>query len=235
MGGRAAGVREEERTGGQDVRVVPTPGRRAVLDAQRARGWWESFDRQVEERWEELTELDRVSGDGDFGRNLRSAVRKARARLVGAAPDDVGAVFAAVSAGFLDTGGSSGPLFGMYFREFAKAAGGLPVVGADVLARASRAGADTVQRLGGASVGDKTAVDAMVPAAEALERAVAGGAEVTAALTAAYRAAAAGAHATTGMRARRGRASYVGDAARGVVDPGALAVAWFYERGATAA
>ncbi|GAB7192954.1 hypothetical protein NUM3379_36630 [Kineococcus sp. NUM-3379] len=216
--------------------VQPTASaRRAVVDVERARNWWDGFARQVEERCEELTELDRIAGDGDFGTNLRSAVRKAQRRLEQAPPRDVGDVFTGVSLGFLDTGGTSGPLLGMFFREFAKACEGLPVVGSDVLARAARAGTEVVQRLGGASVGDKTFVDAMAPAADALEGAVAAGQEVTAAMGAAYRAAADGARATTTMLARRGRASYVGDVARGVVDPGALAVAWFYERGATAA
>ncbi|WP_211291320.1 dihydroxyacetone kinase subunit DhaL [Kineococcus xinjiangensis] len=230
--GAAPGAEDAE-----ELRVEHGPGggRRAVMDVDRARNWWEGFAREVEERSEELTELDRISGDGDFGTNLRSAVRKARARLEAGQPRTVGEVFTAVSLGFLDTGGTSGPLFGMFFREFAKACEGLPVVGSDVLARGALEGVRTVQRLGGAQVGDKTAVDAMAPAAEALQRAVDAGAEVTAAMGAAYRAAADGARSTTAMRARRGRASYVGEVARGVVDPGALAVAWFYERGATAA
>jgi len=204
-------------------------GRAADLDATRVRAWWRGFSEQVRARAEELTELDRLAGDGDFGHNLRAAVRGADARLDGTRPGDVAGVFDAITLAFLDTGGTSGPLLGMWFREFSRL--GEETLSTAALATAARAGLATVQRLGGAQVGDKTMVDAMAPAADALEEAAAVHVPVVAALGAAYRAAADGARGTESLRARRGRASYVGDVARGVVDPGALAVAWFFERG----
>jgi dihydroxyacetone kinase-like protein len=79
-----------------------------------------------------------------------------------------------------------------------------------------------VQRLGGAKPGDKTMVDAMVPATEALSSSTGGLAD---ALQAAASAARAGADSTAELLAKRGRASYVGEVARGVLDPGAVAVA----------
>lgn len=96
-----------------------------------------------------------------------------------------------------------------------------------------RGALEIVVRLGGAAPGDRTMVDALAPAADALHDARAE--PLAAALTAAADAAARGAQDTAGMTARRGRASYVGDAARDVVDPGALAVAWFFAAGADAA
>jgi dihydroxyacetone kinase-like protein len=77
-------------------------------------------------------------------------------------------------------------------------------------------------------------VDAMAPAAEAVAAAAASGADVVAALTAAARAARAGAEETASLVARRGRASYVGEVARGIVDPGAATLALFLESGAAA-
>jgi dihydroxyacetone kinase-like protein len=115
---------------------------------------------------EALAELDRRTGDGDFGTNLASALRQASRRMFEGPSDTASAVFARVSEGFLDTGGTSGPLFGMWFRELAKAMARSADAGA--LAAGVAAGAATVQRLGHAQVGDKTMVDAMVPAAEAM-------------------------------------------------------------------
>jgi dihydroxyacetone kinase-like protein len=127
-----------------------------------------------------------------------------------------------VSEGFLDTGGTSGPLFGMWFRELAKATAQRADAGA--LAAGVAAGVATVQRLGQAQVGDKTMVDAMLPAAEAMT-----GHDLHADLAAAARAARTGAASTQELRARRGRSSYLGDVAVGVLDPGAVTVALFFE------
>ncbi|GAA0537026.1 dihydroxyacetone kinase subunit DhaL [Saccharopolyspora thermophila] len=190
------------------------------------RAWIDRFIAAVERESSELTELDRKAGDGDYGTNLRSALRRTAANLDAEPSESPRAVFTAVSDAFLNTGGTSGPLFGMWFREFAKA------LGADVttsaLAEAATNAAAVVQRLGKAEVGHKTMVDAMVPAAQALADAADRGVDVHTALAEAARAARAGAASTEQLLARRGRASYVGENARGVVDPGALTVAMFF-------
>ncbi|WP_431906046.1 dihydroxyacetone kinase subunit DhaL [Amycolatopsis thermoflava] len=191
------------------------------------RAWIERFAAVIDERGAELTELDRRAGDGDYGTNLRSALAKVRANLAADDPRTAGEVFTAVSNAFLHTGGTSGPLFGMWFREFAKGLG--DEVSAGSLARAAGEAEATVRRLGGAEVGHKTMVDAMVPAAEALAAAAERNADVETALKEAAAAADAGARSTEALLAKRGRASYVGEHARGVTDPGALTVAWFFE------
>ena len=214
----------------EDLRVRHAGGRRAVMDVRRARSWWDGFAREVEERHEELAQLDRATGDGGFAATAVAGVRATGERLARQEPQSVGDVFAAAAAGFAGAGGTWAPLLAAFFGEFARECADLPVVGSDVLARAARAGTGAVQRLGGADLGEGTALDAMGPAAAALEEAVRSGAEVTAALGAAYHAAASGARSTTAAaRTRRGAT------ARRAVDPGALGVAWFYERGATAA
>jgi dihydroxyacetone kinase-like protein len=201
-----------------------------TLTAAHARAWSEGFIAAVRRGDEELTELDRRAGDGDFGANMRFALRRAAALLDGDPPASVGGVFTALSEGFLQTGGTSGPLFGMWFREFAKATGAAgEEVTAAVLARAATAAVATVQRLGKAEVGHKTMVDAMAPAAGALRTAADRNADVTEALRRAAAAAREGAESTRDLVAVRGRASYVGEHARGVVDPGALTVALFFE------
>ena len=137
---------------------------------------------------------------------MRFALRRATDLLDGDPPGTAAGVFTARSEGFLQTGGTSGPLFGMWFREFAKAFADTGVT-AEVLARGAEAAVATVQRLGKAEVGHQTMVDAMAPAAAARR----------------------GAESTRELVAVRGRASYVGEHARGVVDPGALTVALFFE------
>jgi dihydroxyacetone kinase-like protein len=197
-----------------------------TLTTTGTRAWISGFIAEIERHGDELTELDRRAGDGDYGTNLTSAVRRATANLAASEPATPQDVFAAVANAFLHTGGTSGPLFGMWFREFAKTSSA--EITTSALASAARNAVDAVRRLGNAEVGHKTMVDAMVPAAEALTNAAAGGMDIASALHAAASAAHSGAAATEQLLAKRGRASYVGEHARGVIDPGALTVAWFF-------
>jgi len=194
------------------------------MDAIATRAWMQRFFAAFDREQQALTDLDRQSGDGDFGANLRSALGRARTGLAGTATATPGDVFEVMSTAFLHTGGTSGPLFGMWFRQLAKATR-VAEVGVAELAAGFADATAAVQRLGGAEPGDKTMVDAMVPAAEALAAA----SDVQDGLIAAARAARVGADATADLLARRGRASYVGEVARRVLDPGAVAVALLVE------
>ena len=199
----------------------------SALDAARVRRWTVAFVSAFEASRAELDDLDRQTGDGDFGSNLAPALERTAAALESAGESDPRACFAALSAACMEVGGTSGPLFGVWFRELARASAGHDQVSAEMLAAGATKGLAAVAALGGAAVGDKTMIDAMAPAAEALERASAG--DATTAVAAAAAAAREGALATAALTARRGRASYVGEAARGVRDPGAVAVALFFE------
>jgi dihydroxyacetone kinase-like protein len=202
-----------------------------LLDGDAVRVWVGGFAVSFREARADLDELDRQSGDGDFGSNLLSAIDRVESELEGAPGAAADAVFATVSKAFMHAGGTSGPLFGVWFREFARAstdAGGLD---RDGLARAVSGGLAAVQGLGQAQPGDKTMVDAIAPAADALARAGGEARELADDLADAAAAARAGAEDTAGLIARRGRASYVGEVSRGVCDPGAVAVAMFFEAG----
>jgi len=199
-----------------------------ALDAARAQAWVERFLAVAEAEREALGELDRLSGDGDYGANLAVAIGHIYA-VLGRDPDSVGDPFGAASTGFLRTGGTSGPLFGMWFRAFAQAGAGRAAIDLDELAAAAEEGLAAVRGLGGAEVGDKTMIDALAPAVGALLAAAGDAAELEPALSAAAAAARAGAAATVDLVARRGRASYVGEVARGVADPGAVTAALFFE------
>ncbi|KUJ67133.1 glycerol kinase [Streptomyces albus subsp. albus] len=210
--------------------TAPVPPRQAAppAAAPRAKGSRAVLDRYaliVTQVRDNLTRLDQLVGDGDFGDNLAGGVRRA-VKLA----DETGADgMAALAEAFLnEVGGTSGPLFGLFFQQLAS------VSPADdqapsrtALAEAADAALAAVHRVGGASPGDCTLVDALAPTAEALT-AAADAETAEAPLTDAAQAAIRGALATASLRPRRGRASYVGDHAIGVPDPGALAVALLF-------
>jgi dihydroxyacetone kinase phosphoprotein-dependent L subunit len=180
----------------------------------------------------QLGELDRRVGDGDFGRNLKSAFRRTQKELATAEPTIYRDWLTALSRGFLGTGGTSGPLFGMFFRELARcAAGDEPTLGE--FAQGLASGLATVQRYGKADVGHKTMVDALSPAVQALTSSLPSDGSAMA-LRQAAGAAIEGAQSTASIIAKRGRASYVGEVSRGVLDPGAVAMALMIELAANA-
>ncbi len=172
-----------------------------------------------------LTDLDAAIGDADHGANLKRGFTSATDALAAEPPATPGALLTAVGVHLTNTvGGASGPLYGTVLRRMGKILGDEPVVEPEALGRALAAAVASVRRLGDAAPGDKTMVDALQPAADAYAEALARGG-VTAALDAAARAARAGAEATIPMRARRGRASYLGDRSIGHQDPGATSSA----------
>lgn len=188
---------------------------------------------------EALGDLDRRAGDGDFGTNVRVAMKGAAKNIDDDSPSTYREWVTAMYMGWLGVGGTSGPLFGMFFRDVSKAgadgetgsdgkasAGAAAGTGAPTLEQFAQALADgqaTVQKYGEAKVGDKTMIDALDPAVAALREA--GSSDPVQALAAAEEAAIGGARDTAESIAKRGRASYVGDAAKGVIDPGAAAMA----------
>ena len=170
----------------------------------------------------ELTEMDRLVGDGDIGHSLAGGARAVQAELGNLRGAPLDAVLHAVGLTLRRSiGGTSGPLY----AAFAIAAGQQLKGGtADAAAfgRAFVAGTEAITRLGGASAGDRTMVDALLPAAAALR-------QDPADLLAAAKAARQGAEATSAMAPRRGRSSYIGARAVGHPDPGAVAVAMLLE------
>lgn len=197
-----------------------------MIDGDGARAWIGSFIGAFREQRAALDDLDRRSGDGDFGTNLLPALEGA---LQGADALAPGRAFTVLGRACMAAGGTSGPLFGVWFRELGRAGDDEPALDLDVLAAGATAGLEAVCKLGGARVGDKTMVDAMEPAAAALTGARERAETLHAALDEAAAAARAGAAGTAALLAKRGRASYVGEASRGVEDPGAVAVALFFE------
>jgi dihydroxyacetone kinase-like protein len=127
-------------------------------------------------------------------------------------------------------GGTSGPIWGTAFLRASVAIRGKELLsGADVVAML-RAATDGIKARGNSDVGDKTLLDALVPATDALEAELAAGSDVAGILTRLAEVAREQADATTSMIAKRGRASYTGERSIGSPDPGAVAVAVILER-----
>jgi dihydroxyacetone kinase-like protein len=194
-------------------------------------GWVRRFAELVAQHREELTALDSAIGDADHGTNLVRGMNAVVAALDGTEPAGAGALFKQVGMTLVrSVGGASGPLYGTLFLRMAGALDEATVpaeepVPADAFARAVRAGLDGLVARGKAELGDKTMVDALAPAVDALERELSGGAGLAAALTAASAAADAGRNATVPLQARKGRASYLGERSIGHQDPGATSAA----------
>lgn len=172
-------------------------------------------------------ELDQKVGDGDFGTNLSQGGSLAKQRLA----ESDARPLAVMAEVFLDEiGGSSGPLFGLLFGNIERATrDGFTV---ETLARGVEAGRDAIVRIGHAELGDKTLIDALTPLTEALLQAAAESRELADALSATAAAGSEGAERTREYRARRGRASYVGERAIGAIDPGASAIAELFRTAA---
>ncbi|AXL92386.1 dihydroxyacetone kinase subunit L [Streptomyces sp. CB09001] len=190
-----------------------------MLDADFFRRWMTAATALVDREAERLTALDSPIGDADHGSNLQRGFTAVAATLEREAPDTPGAVLTLAGRQLISTvGGASGPLYGTLLRRTGKALGDAPEVSAEQLAEALRAGVDAVRTLGGAAPGDKTMIDALVPAVDAL------GDSFAAARTAAVE----GAEATTPLQARKGRASYLGERSIGHQDPGATSSALLF-------
>ncbi|MET9480320.1 dihydroxyacetone kinase subunit DhaL [Streptomyces sp. NPDC006638] len=194
-------------------------------------GWMRRFAASVSATEAELTALDQAAGDGDFGTNLMAGL-DVTLRFLGdppTGPGDPAAPLRAAATAFLDeVGGTSGPLFGLLFHEMAVAAteAGRELT-VSALAAGAGAGLSAIRRVGEAAPGDKTLVDALVPACDALRSCDRKG-DPREALSRAAAASWEGVRDTAGLRARRGRASYVGEHASGVPDPGAVGIALLF-------
>jgi phosphoenolpyruvate---glycerone phosphotransferase subunit DhaL len=187
-----------------------------VLDADFFRRWMAATAASVDREAERLTALDSPIGDADHGSNLQRGFKAVIAALEKEAPATPGAVLTLAGRQLISTvGGASGPLYGTLLRSTGKALGDTAEVDEAQLAEALRAGVDKVMALGGAAPGDKTMIDALVPAVDALGDG----------FGAARAAAEQGAEATIPLQARKGRASYLGERSIGHQDPGATSSA----------
>lgn len=190
-----------------------------VLDAGFLHRWLAATAAAVDREADRLDALDSPIGDADHGGNVRRGFTAVLEALEREAPSAPGPLLVLAGRRLLATvGGASGPLLGTLLRRAGKALGEAETVSRGELRRALRDGAAEVARLGGAAQGDKTLLDALLPAVEALGTS----------WSAARRAAERGAADTVPLRARKGRASYLGERSVGHQDPGATTLALLF-------
>ena len=204
------------------------------LDVPALVAWVREFARLVADSEQELTALDAAIGDADHGTNMHRGMSAVVAALDGSPPADPAALLKQVGMTLISkVGGASGPLYGTLFLRMAGAVG-TGELDAATYARALRAGLDGVLARGKAGPGDKTMIDALGPACDALDAGVAAGGSLAEALRAAAAAAREGRDATVPLIARKGRASYLGERSIGHQDPGATSTALLLDAAVTA-
>jgi dihydroxyacetone kinase-like protein len=196
------------------------------LTTEQVFAWIQRIAELMRQNRDYLTQLDAAIGDADHGANMDRGFQVAVQKLGNEPPNDIGAIFRTVGMALLSSvGGAAGPLYGTFFLELGKQHAGRTTVSAQEWATALRTAVATAAARGQAQVGDKTMIDALAPAVEELERALAEGVSLAAAMQRAAAAAAEGMRATIPLQARRGRASYLGERSVGHQDPGATSSA----------
>jgi dihydroxyacetone kinase-like protein len=171
-------------------------------------------------------ELDSAAGDGDFGSSLAKGFRGIRSSWESLNKDDIGAFMKDCSMIIMEKcGGASGPIWGTAFRQAGNYAKGKERMDLEELSEFFQAMVNGVQKVGGARLGDKTLLDALIPATESLKCSAAEQEDMLLAFKKSVKAAENGAESTKEIAANKGRASYLGDRSVGYYDAGAKAIA----------
>ena len=184
--------------------------------------WLELTATVLNENREYLTDLDRAIGDADHGTNMDRGFKKVAEKLPTVADKDIGNILKTVWMTLISSvGGASGPLYGTFFQRGGMAADAKEELSDEDLVTTLQGAVDGVIARGRAQPGDKTMVDALLPAMAALKESVAAGKGCVGALADAVAAAEQGMKDTIPLQARKGRASYLGERSIGHQDPGA--------------
>lgn len=182
----------------------------------------ENMAQIIHENKEFLTDLDMAIGDSDHGINMDKGFNTVKDKLPSVAQQDCGTILKTVAMTLISTvGGASGPLYGTAFLKAAMLANQKMEISNEDLVNMFGAAIQGIQERGKAEPGDKTMIDALIPAYEALKQSFNEGRDLTEALAAALDAAQKGVEYTKTISAKRGRASYLGERSIGHQDPGA--------------
>jgi dihydroxyacetone kinase-like protein len=177
-----------------------------------------------------LSQLDSAAGDGDHGTTMLRAVERLETCFAAGGPEDLKTCLSEAGWSVLGVdGGASSSLLGTFFSGMAEAPACGVWISAGDLAAIFETGLAAVRKQTKAQPGDKTLMDALVPAVAALRAAADGGKSVTEAVSDAASAARAGAEATRNLIARYGRAKFLGEKTRGHQDPGATSMSLLFE------
>ena len=208
-----------------------------TVDVTSLTRWIREFAHSIEVQKDQLTNLDAAIGDGDHGVNMDRGFRAAVAAMNNYSPPNITVLFRDIVmqtiTGIGGVGGAGGALYGAFFRGMAQAAEEAPSLEDVAFAAALRTGLTELVQLGMPKAGDKTMLDALAPALDALDLGLAERAGLGAALRRAAIAAGTGRDATVPMLARKGRAARLGRRSIGHQDPGATSAALLIAAAAT--
>ena len=169
-----------------------------------------------------LTDLDSAIGDADHGINMDRGFQAVLAKLPAFSNQDIGSVAKNVGMILISTvGGASGPLYCTFFIQIGVETAGKLELTLNDWVKALDSGVEGVVRRGKANLGDKTMLDCLIPALNALKECSVKGDELAVSLNASEKAAEQGMQSTIPLVARKGRASYLGERSAGTQDPGA--------------
>jgi dihydroxyacetone kinase-like protein len=184
--------------------------------------WLELAIAALGENKDYLTDLDRAIGDADHGTNMDRGFRKVAEKLPSVADKDIGNIMKTVGMTLISSvGGASGPLYGTFFMRGGMAVDAKEELSEEDLVAMLQGAIDGVIQRGRAQIGDKTMIDTLLPAIEALKNGFAEGKSVVGAMEDTVAAAEQGMKDTVPLQARKGRASYLGERSIGHQDPGA--------------
>lgn len=170
-------------------------------------------------------ELDSPAGDGDFGMSLSKGFKKVKNEWETLARDNIGAFLKDCAMIITEhCGGASGPIWGSAFRSAANYAKGKEEIDLLELSEMMQSAVDGIQKRGGAKLGDKTLLDALIPAVESLKSSAAENEGLFSAMGKSAGAAVLGGEKTKEMVASKGRATYLGERSLSHPDAGATAI-----------
>lgn len=177
-----------------------------------------------------LNTLDGAIGDGDLGITMTLGFQAIKKQLLACQTEDMQAILTDCGMAFADNAASTfGALMATMFTRAGRVVKGKDAIGRSEEVAILNAAAEGVQKRGGASLGDKTLLDALIPAAEAMEAACSSGQSLLACTEAGLQAARLGAEKTIQMRSKAGRSGWLGDRTVGQKDPGAAALVLMLE------
>lgn len=186
-------------------------------------------DRMMESK-DELSRLDAIIGDGDLGVTVTLGFTAVKKSVQSGAYTDMQTLLSGCGMAFADNAASTfGALMSTMFTRSGRAIKGRDQIGPTDLAAMLKAATEGVEQRGKAHLGDKTMLDALIPANKALEQAAAEGQTLPACMEAALEAARRGAEDTTQLKSKAGRSEWMGDRTIGVKDAGAAAMVTFIE------
>ena len=193
-----------------------------MLTQEDVLAWLQALQRMYHEQRTYLTELDSAIGDADHGINMDRGFTAVTAALEKTPPADISAALKTTAMTLIRTvGGAAGPLYGTFFLRASTACAGKTELEPNDLVALFASGLEGVAQRGKAQLDDKTMLDALTPAVQAMQQAVEQGAALPAILQQGATAAEEGMKATIPLQARKGRASYLGERSIGHQDPGA--------------